>query len=131
MDTSGTPPVYNTVLRGCNMSPKPGRLLLDEAEIGQAFTLVRDRDNEYDAYAVKVMLPDPNGIERHFVGFIHRDTAMEVGQWIDVGWYFTCTMTERDDVTKKREHGLCLVPAEKGEAYAPPEPVPADDDISF
>jgi len=116
MDTSGTPPAYECLLRGANMSGA-GKDYLDALEVGSAFTLHRDRDNAYDNYAVKVR----GGPDNLFVGFLHRDTAMWVGQWIDAGWSFKCTMIEKDDVSKKREHLLRVEPTERD--FADVEPV--------
>lgn len=144
MDTSGTPSNFQTVLRGANMRPKEDREALDaELAPGIRFELVRDRFNSYDMFAVKVMY---NTLQSdgppHFVGFIHRDTALYVGQWMDAGWSFSCRLEEIDDVSKKREHVLLIVPIEKGEAYVEPkvshEPpanehphLDMDDDIPF
>lgn len=122
MDTSGTPGNFQTVLRGANMRPKLDKEVLDAAVVpGLPFRLVRDRFNPYDMFAVKVLYDELNeegAIENsYFVGFIHRDTALYVGQWMDAGWSFSCRLEEIDDVSKKREHVLLIVPIEKGEAY--------------
>lgn len=151
MDTTGTPGEYRTVLRGANMRPREDREALDIAVIPglRDFKLERDRYNPYDMFAVKVLFVEKvdgdqgdvqDGAE-HFVGFIHRDTALEVGQWMDAGWSFSCEVIAIDTDSKKREHQLLLKPLEKGPAFAdtmsvggriPPNKTPnMDDDIPF
>lgn len=118
VDLSVQPKIIDTVLRGANMSGAGGEYL-DALVPGDKFKLVRDPDNAWDSFATKVI---HNG---KWVGFLHRDTAQVVAQYMDDGWVYDCEMIAVDDTGKKREHGLRLTPLQREEV---PAGMDEDDD---
>ena len=70
---------------------------------GTALRLARDYDNQYDAYAVRVYWDhefpyiDDDGDEAIdtaplWIGFIDRKSSELIGQWMDRGFKFTCSI---------------------------------------
>lgn len=106
METTGTPPPFDAELAGAQFRPKESKQFLDDT-IAQAveplqFTLHRDYLNAYDMFAVEVHLGP------HFVGFINRQVAQWLGQWIDAGHEYSCVFLQLDETGKRRHLLRCL-----------------------
>jgi hypothetical protein len=99
--TMSTPlPRYLANLVGVNFRPAEAREVVANLVPGDELSLERDSFNQYDENAIKVLWTElipvddlggrsyANG-ETHFIGFIERSMAADIGQWIDKGWTFT------------------------------------------
>lgn len=82
-------------LMGVNFRGPEIRNLVSALQIGTTLYLERDPNNEYDANAIKVMLPDPdgeNGGEDIFVGFVAKEVAEELAPLLDSDYTATATI---------------------------------------
>jgi hypothetical protein len=68
---------FESFLAGANFRPRDARDIVRDLGVGDELTLVRDKKNEYDANAIKVMY------DGHHLGFIERDTAARLAPLMD------------------------------------------------
>jgi hypothetical protein len=99
-------PRYLANLVGVNFRPAEAREIVANLVPGDELSLERDPFNQYDDNAIKVLwteqvlVDDPDNPEEepdertfangetHFIGFIERSMAADIGPWIDEGWTF-------------------------------------------
>jgi len=79
---------FITILAGHNFRPAECKVALAEIKRGMAHTLYleRDRENAYDANAIKVLADigtEDNGPQEYFIGFIAGPDAALIAPYLD------------------------------------------------
>lgn len=99
---------FESFLAGANFRPREARDLVRSLKVNDTLLLMRDKGNEYDQNAIKVMAPDPQYLEgsnikaeryHTHIGFIERAVAAKLAPFMDaeevVGLSgYTCTVIE-------------------------------------
>jgi hypothetical protein len=85
---------FESFLAGANFRPREARDLVRDLGIGDELTLERDKNNEYDANAIRVLY------DGQHLGFIERTVAARLAPFMDseavVGLpsTYTCTVID-------------------------------------
>lgn len=109
--TTETPPSFSALLMGVSHRPIEAKVIVKDLPQGSALLISRDYANQFDSNAIRVNHP----ISDLHLGFIAKQVAAEMAPWMDKGWHFTCTTSDRVSTYVMWLNMDPIVPAEKEE----------------
>lgn len=85
--------IIYTQMKGSSFRPAESREVYNHLPNGTKLRLERDRENKYDANAVKVIAKANN--EDHFIAYVAKEEAIQVALCLDAGLSYRCEVVQR------------------------------------